>query len=238
VAYQVEIGIAKRSKWSTRESGDTAEVVERPAGGFSVVIVDGQGSGAAAKSLSLMLTAKAVSLLKDGVRDGAVARAVHDHLLAYRGGKISASLDIASVDAESHSIVVTRNGTTPFVVVRGDQDPELVLPGEGAIGRYRFTRPSVWAYPLADRLQIWLVTDGVSGAGRRSGERHLVLRDAVAACTTKDAAAEELASALLDSAVAADLGRPADDMTVAVVAVRRDGGDDLVRRLRVQALLT
>jgi hypothetical protein len=65
-----------------------------------------------------------------------------------------------------------------------------------------------------------------------------VLRDAVAACTTKDAAAEELASALLDSAVAADLGRPADDMTVAVVAVRRDGGDDLVRRLRVQALLT
>src|SRR6187401_2723332 len=94
----LELGIAKINKYASRESGDTAEVVERPGGGLSVVVVDGQGSGAAAKALSMLLTAKAVSLLKEGVRDGAVARAVHDTLLAYRGGKVSASLDILSAD--------------------------------------------------------------------------------------------------------------------------------------------
>ena len=74
MGHSIELGIAKVNKYASRESGDTAEVVERPGGGISVVVVDGQGSGAAAKALSLMLTAKAITLLKEGVRDGAVAR--------------------------------------------------------------------------------------------------------------------------------------------------------------------
>src|SRR5918997_1197746 len=52
VALGVDIGIAKVAKYAVRDSGDTVEVVERPGGGISVVLVDGQGSGAAAKALS------------------------------------------------------------------------------------------------------------------------------------------------------------------------------------------
>jgi hypothetical protein len=236
VVLQVDIGIAKASKWASRASGDTAEVVERP-GGFALVVVDGQGSGAAAKSLSLMLTARAISLLKDGVRDGAVARAVHDHLLAYRGGKISASLDIVSVDGERREVVVTRNATTPFVSVRGSHDPELVLPGEGSIGRYRCTRPSVWTFPVDGGLEIWIVTDGVTGAGARSGEHGFVLRDAIAAGRGDERSATDRAIRLLEAAIAADRGRPADDMTVALVAVEPKDGDDPIRRMSLQAVL-
>ncbi|MEA2594599.1 MAG: hypothetical protein QOF01_1068, partial [Thermomicrobiales bacterium] len=84
MALAIDVAIAKTNKYASRDSGDTAEVVERPGGGVSVVVVDGQGSGPAAKTLSMLLSSKAVSLLKEGVRDGAVARAVHDSLFAFR----------------------------------------------------------------------------------------------------------------------------------------------------------
>src|SRR5690606_15818810 len=102
--------------YASRESGDTVELVERPGGGFSVVMIDGQGSGKAAKTLSLLLSAKAVGLIKDGVRDGAVARATHDFLFAFRHGQVSATLDIVSVDLHSREVVITRNADSPMLL--------------------------------------------------------------------------------------------------------------------------
>src|SRR3954447_5443404 len=94
----VQLAVAKTNKYASRESGDTAEVVERPHGGFSVVLADGQRSGRSAKNLSHLVTAKAISMIKDGVRHGAVARSVHDLLYAHRAVKVSATLVILSVD--------------------------------------------------------------------------------------------------------------------------------------------
>src|SRR3954451_11112846 len=106
--FSIDIATAKTNKYASRDSGDTVELAERPGGGLSVVIVDGQGSGLAAKTLSMQLTSKAVSLLKEGVRDGAAARAVHDSLFAFRHGQVSAALDILSVDLKTRSVLVTR----------------------------------------------------------------------------------------------------------------------------------
>jgi serine phosphatase RsbU (regulator of sigma subunit) len=44
---ELTVGAAKVSKWAVRESGDTLEVIERPHGGLSLVLADGQGSGQA-----------------------------------------------------------------------------------------------------------------------------------------------------------------------------------------------
>ena len=71
----IDIAVAKTNKYASRESGDTVEIVERPGGGLSVIMADGQGSGRAAKTLSLLVTAKVAALLKEGVRDSASARA-------------------------------------------------------------------------------------------------------------------------------------------------------------------
>src|SRR5918998_5042558 len=162
----IDFAIAKTNKYASRESGDTAELVERPNGGVSVVCVDGQGSGPAAKTLSLLVTSKAVALLKEGVRDGAVARGVHDHLFAFRHGKVSASLDILSVDLWTNTVVVTRNGTVPMLIgCAGVYD--LVHGEAGPIGRYHLTRPTVLQWPLEAGLQIVLFTDGVAAAGGR-----------------------------------------------------------------------
>ena len=71
---EVQIAVAKINKYATSESGDTLEAVERPNGGLSVVLADGQTSGPGAKAVSMMVVRKVIGLLAEGVRDGAAAR--------------------------------------------------------------------------------------------------------------------------------------------------------------------
>lgn len=214
----IDIGIAKVNKYASRESGDTAEVVERPGGGFSIVVVDGQGSGTGAKALSMMLTARAIGLIKEGVRDGAVARAVHDSLLAQRGGKVSAALDIISADLKHGGVVITRNGTSPYAVVT-DETVEMMAAEQGPIGLYPFMRPGVHRHDLKAGLQIWSVTDGIVGAGKRWNSVELPIKEHLERIVAIGGNAMEMAQSLLASAIAADRGRPLDDMTVSILRV-------------------
>jgi hypothetical protein len=81
---EIRIGIAKANKYAVAECGDSVEVAERPRGGISAILADGQGSGKAAKQTSSLVVNRAASLIAEGARDGAVARAVHDYLYAMR----------------------------------------------------------------------------------------------------------------------------------------------------------
>ncbi len=106
---EVQFSAAKIGKYATSESGDTLEMIERPHGGLSFVLVDGQRSGKSAKAISNMVARKAIQLLGEGVRDGAAARAAHDYLYMYRGGKVSATLNMLSVDMGTKTFVISRN---------------------------------------------------------------------------------------------------------------------------------
>lgn len=224
---RVDVGVAKTHKYASRDSGDTVETVERPTGGLSVVIADGQGSGFAAKTLSMMVSSKAVALLKEGVRDGAVARGVHDFLLAYRHGKVSATLDLLSVDLASRTVLLTRNSHVPYIVVADGE--ATIHPGETTpIGVYRHTRPTVHQHPIADGLKVVVFTDGVSEAGRRAGNWLAPLE-----AFRPDGSASEIAEALLAAAVAADQGRPGDDMAVVALTIDRVPDEQPIRTLRM-----
>ena len=84
---EVKLAVAKINKYATSESGDSVEVVERPNGGISVVMADGQSSGKGAKQISSLVVRKVISLISEGVRDGAAARAASDYLFTERKGK-------------------------------------------------------------------------------------------------------------------------------------------------------
>jgi serine phosphatase RsbU (regulator of sigma subunit) len=233
MALAIEMAVSKTNKYASRESGDTAEVVERPGGGLSVVVVDGQGSGVAAKALSLHLTTRAVALLKEGVRDGAVARAVHDGLFASRHGKVSASLDIVSVDLRTKTVVVTRNADTPLLVARGDGF-ESVPTTSGPIGLYHFTRPSVTQIPAEAGLRLVLYTDGIAGAGDRSARVGFDVLAFAREQLPKDLSASEIADRILGEAIRRDASRPSDDMTVLAVVLDDHAEEPLVRKLSVR----
>ena len=56
---QIQVAVAKVPQYAVSESGDTLEMIERPQGGLSLVLADGQRSGHAAKSISTLVTSKA-----------------------------------------------------------------------------------------------------------------------------------------------------------------------------------
>lgn len=236
VSLAVDLAVAKTTKYATRESGDTVEVIERPTGGVSVITVDGQGSGRAAKTLSLLLTAKAVALLKEGARDGAVARAVHDHLFAFRGGQVSATLDILSVDFSAQAVVLTRNAVTPAVA--GCRDSlEMVPVTSGPIGRYPRTRPEVVEWPMFDGLHVVTVTDGIAAAGERSGDGSFDVLAFLRTSTPGVYSAAELADRVLQEAIRRDAGKPGDDLTVVALVLREHEEHPLIRRLSLSVPL-
>ena len=113
---EIKIGIAKTKKYAVSHSGDCCEIAERPHGGISAVLADGQGSGLSAHHTSSWVVNKAVSLIMDGARDGAVARAVHDYLYAMKDRKVSCTLTVLSADLETETIVISRNSNCPVIV--------------------------------------------------------------------------------------------------------------------------
>ena len=231
----IDIAIAKTNKYASRESGDTVEIVERPGGGMSVVMADGQGSGRAAKGLSMLVTAKVASLLKEGVRDGASARAANDYLFALRNGQVSATLDILSVDLKTQTVVITRNNETACLVA--SRDGTQVIPGtEPPLGLYLRTRPWAAEFPVAGIHHVVLTSDGVANAGSRAGAAALRL-DAIVAEAPPSASAAEIADLVLAAAIERDGGKPRDDMTVVALTLPEHTATTLIRRMHAQVPL-
>lgn len=235
-SLMINVGVAKTEKYASRESGDTVELVERPSGGFTVVAIDGQGSGKAAKTLSLLLSSKAVSLVKEGVRDGVVARATHDYLFAFRHGQVSATLDMLSLDFKTKTVVITRNAEAPMLIARNG-NVSILTPHSGAIGRYRWTKPTVTELPMEAGLEILLFTDGIWHSGRRTGEPPLDLEAYGRDHFGRGVPAQELADTLLKTVVERDNRKPNDDMAVVSLTLQESDADASVRRLGLEVHL-
>lgn len=231
---EIQIAVAKINKYASSESGDTVEIVERPHGGLSVVVADGQRSGRSAKAISNLVVNKAIALLAEGVRDGAVARATHDYLHTWRGGKVSAELVIVSVDMVSRSLVISRNSRCPALLRTPEGFQWLDEPAE-AVGIYRYTKPYIYERPLLAGETLVAFTDGVWSAGNVTGGSSI---DLVALLTEVDpegmSAAQPVADAILDAALRLDQGRPRDDATVLVVKLLPQHAPDPIRRLTLR----
>lgn len=229
---EVQIAVAKVSKYAISESGDTLEVVERPNGGLSVVLADGQTSGRGAKAVSQLVVRKVIGLLAEGVRDGAAARAASDTLYTDKKGKVVCTLNIASIDLHSGTIVLTRNNPSPMFICR-DMEIDRIDVESIPLGTSRDVRPSITEIPIHAGLIIVLYTDGLVHAGERRGQPMNTLEILDSMMEDQDPGPQEIADTLLAHAVNLDDNRPADDISVVVIKVSTLNGDN-VRRMTVR----
>ena len=228
---EIKIAIAKISKYAVSKSGDTVEIIERPNGGISVVLADGQTSGRGAKAISMMVVRKVIGLLAEGVRDGAAARAASDYLYTERMGKVSSTLNIASIDLKTKTVVLTRNNPAPtyichhahFDVLKTDSSP---------IGIARNIRPSISEIELEAGLTIIIYTDGLTHAGKRKGQAMDIGEAVQVALDAENPSPQEVADYLLAHAMRLDDHRPADDISVVVIRVLAEERDN-IRRMSV-----
>ena len=228
---EIKIAVSKVKKYATRTSGDTVEIIERPNGGLSVVMADGQSSGRGAKWVSSFVVRKVISLLADGVRDGAAARAASDALFTERGGRVSATLNLLSADLQTNTLVITRNNPAPVLIARDD---EITTLDEACkpIGLYRGTRPSITQIDLTVGLTVVIYTDGITHAGKRVGQPLDALECLQVMLNDNDPTAREIADSLLEYALKLDQGRPADDTSVVVLRVTPEE-DSIIRRMTI-----
>lgn len=235
---EIQAAVAKIKKYASSESGDTAEIIERPRGGISVVVADGQSSGRSAKAISNIVVRKAITLLAEGVRDGAVARATHDYLHIQRGGKVSAELSIVSIDLVTETIVISRNSRCPIILCKAG---ELTLLDEEseAIGIHLKTKPVITELAMEPDMTLIAFTDGVWQAGSYASQK-MDYEALLADLDNRDGAAAnaaDLADAILTEAMRLEQDRPRDDATVLViklVAQKSQTEKDKIRRVYMQ----
>jgi hypothetical protein len=260
---KIQFGVAKLNKYASRESGDTVELVERPTGpgGFTAVLVDGQGSGRSAKSLSNFVAGQCVTLLKQGVRDGVVARAASDLLYNHKNGQVSATLNLLTIDFTTQTLIITRNNPEPAYlcdfsefeseesevetgseIIEPKSSPRILTLDEPSrpLGLYQRTRPVIREFELKPGLIAVAFSDGLSNAGHRYGEKIDLLNILNQRITSPINEAQALADELLELAVMADRRRPQDDMSVVVLTVQAQEiaeSEMLPRRMFLEAEL-
>jgi hypothetical protein len=250
--YKIRFGVAKVNKYASKESGDTVEIVERPLdtnfnGGLTAVLVDGQGSGRSAKQTSNFVAGHCVALVKQGVRDGAVARAANDQLYFYKSGGVSATLNLISLEFATNTLLITRNNPLPVYLGRWEKAGEatsekaeieveveaeeggelrpvvLSLDEESeALGIYPQARPVVRRFEMTPGMLVVAFSDGISRAGERFNPGEKALNIAAFTRRTLEVGtleAAQVADELLELAIMADRRRPQDDMSVVVLTV-------------------
>ena len=212
-------------------------MIERPQGGFSFVLVDGQRSGQAAKAISNLVARKVISELAEGVRDGAAARAGHDYLYTYKGGKVSATLNILSIDLITDTLVLSRNSRCPMIVFTPGEDMKLLDEPVEPIGVRRGTKPSITELPLkVDTLAI-VYTDGLERAGSWSSPVFDIPQAATELVSQHEVTAQQVADGLLRQALALEDGRPRDDISVLVLYITDRSAENDARRLLLRVPL-
>ena len=176
---------------------------------------------------------RALSLLADGVRDGAAAQAASDYLYTYRSGKVVATLNILSIDTHSQTMVIVRNNPAPVLVIEDGTLRALDTPSL-AVGSRKGIRPEIQEILAPGRIAgDRIYRQDMTHAGDRKGQP----LDIVGCIEELSHGTEEepsyWADHLLNQALLADDSRAADDITVLVAAIQPGSGDD-VRHLSVR----
>lgn len=234
---ELQIAVAKVEKYASGESGDTVEMIERPHGGLSLVLADGQRSGRAAKLISTIAARKVISLLADGVRDGAAVRAAHDYLRTLRQGQVSAEVSVLSADLISGTMVISRNTRCPALVAYiegGSAVLNALDQPSDPIGICPRTKPVIAEIAMRSGMCVILYSDGIMIAGSRQGEPFNVPEFAQRLVLEEGLNATKMADALLHRAIELDDGRPADDLSVVVLTIVPNVREDHVRRMSVR----
>ena len=181
----------------------------------------------------MMVVRKVISLLAEGVRDGAAARAASDTLYTEKNGKVSCTLNIASIDLETNTMVLSRNNPSPIFICQGEQ-VDCIGVKSTPLGVNRGIRPVITEVELRPGLVVVMYTDGLTHAGKRRGHPMDVCNAIQAMLEEQEPTPQELADALLAHAVELDEGRPADDISVVAIKVSPRDNNDQVRRMSVR----
>lgn len=232
---EIRIAVAKIDKYGSGNSGDTVETIERPNGGLSAVLADGQIDGHDNKTISTMVSHRVIDHITNGVRDSAAIRAASNNIFLEHNGSVRANIAVLTVDLQSNTILISRNSPVPVFLVNEDIVDCLSSDSE-PIGVRNDILPSIVELQIRAGMKVIVFSDGVYNAGHKTQPSSDFCTTIQALIEEQEPSAQEIADFLLNQAIRLDDGRPKDDMSV-VVLLLNPQSKDLIRRMSVSMTL-
>lgn len=228
---EIKIAIEKIDKDIAGLTGDTVEVIERPNGGISIVLADGQIDHRSSKMVSSIVTNRVLGSISKGLRDGASIRAAAQSIYAEFQGKVQANLNIISVDLQTNTIIVSRNNPIPAFVIH-EERVDCLSGDIEPIGAHQEVNPSIIELPIRSEMSVVVFSDGVYNAGSQTKMVMDICGTIEAFIEEQEPTEKEIAEFLLSRAIRLDNGQPADDMSIIVLQVTSRPSDS-IRRMHI-----
>jgi len=222
MGFRFDIAIRTTHKYAVQASGDVARVIDLPDAGVAVLVIDGQGSGRAARAVARSVATRLAEMLESGASAASSAMAANEILYSDRGGQVSVSFDIVRAAANG-TIEIAGYSTNTGVIF--DIGWKMIDANSVPAGHSYGALPRIARYDVGAVSAIVLATDGIATSYRSETELLSSLQrlgDSIEPCRVAETLFEE-------SLVAAD-GRPKDDLTVAVMALSPDPADQRIER--------
>lgn len=225
---EIQSAISKFDRYASRDQSNKVEVIERPAGGLSIVMAEAELAGQPSSVLSLKVVHGILSLIAAGVHDCASARSVLQNAQRDYNGLARLNISIISCDLQSQTVVITKNNLTPLVLIRDNEASFLTLSSDDPEDLH--LNPSVFQYDIEADTWFGLFSNGVWTAGQEYGQRLDILLTVSSYFDEEDPKPHELADIIINEAVSLDLARPHDDMTVIVMRIANNPAKNIRRQ--------
>ncbi|MBP7213243.1 MAG: SpoIIE family protein phosphatase [Anaerolineaceae bacterium] len=224
---EIEAAISKIDRHASNEQGNKVEIIERPNGGISIIMAEGRLHGKRSKALTMKAVHNVLSLIAEGVNDGASARVILTRIKNEHIEKALVNISIISCDLQSGTIVITKNNAIPVLVYESGKS--RFLPLDASLESDPFDSV-VYQFEFKPEETFILISKGIQSAGSHT-DNPIDLTTAIDSIYDDDEEpnVQKVADTLLKQAIAFDGGRPRDDMTVIVLKVSPVTSKDIRR---------
>lgn len=225
---ELRIAVAKTDRYGTSTTGDTVEMAERPNGGISIVLADGQEDGQDSKSISTMVSHRVIEYITQGCRDSTAIRAASNSIFVEYKGNVKANLNVLSADLQTNTIVISRNNPVPVFLITEDK-VDILNEESIPIGDQMDICPSIVELAIIPEMVIVMISDGVYYAGDPESNETNIITVLESLVEDQEPSAKEIADTLLSRAIRLDDDRPKDDLSVVVMLISPRSTDHIRR---------
>ncbi|MFC5530028.1 stage II sporulation protein E [Cohnella yongneupensis] len=216
--FEVETGVAGAAKDGDILSGDSFSMMELPAGKFAVALSDGMGNGARARMESSAALSMLEQLLQSGIDERLAVKSVNSVLLLRSPEEMFATVDLALIDLHSATATMLKIGSTPSFIKRG-REIIPIAAGNLPIGILQDIEIDLLRVQLQPGDILIMMTDGILDAPGHALNKEQWMKRVLQELDADDP--QDIADALLETALKQYPGGVKDDMTVIVTRIAR-----------------
>jgi stage II sporulation protein E len=217
-AFEVETGVAGAAKDGDMLSGDSFSMMELSNGKFAVALSDGMGNGVRARMESSAALSMLEQLLQSGIDERLAVKSVNSVLLLRSPEEMFATIDLALIDLYSAYVTMLKIGSTPSFIKRGHE----IIPISAnnlPIGILQDIEIDLLRVQLQPGDILIMMTDGILDSPGHAINKELWMKRVLQEMDADDP--QDIADALLDTALRQHPGSVQDDMTVVVTRITR-----------------